>query len=449
MKLLLIYSNIEIISNNLNNTNYDIFIDKKCKNINDLYYKSIKKYYYYLFLDKNIDILSYIDIIIEILFKNIPVILELNYNLKIYHRSIIHYIFPIPKEAYEDIYYFMNLIEQPISKYKYIYQITKDKILSNKYKKIELEKYFKKFLINYYVNNINTVKIEYDLNVNFMNFFNPFKYYNMEHDFFKNKIIKFHKNNREIHGDCGTYHFLHDFRNANRNAIINHLIHKYNYESYLEIGVYNCYHFADVLIKNKIGVDPSPQYDDKEFKIWEDNINIMTSIEFFNNLDELKNNIKFDIIFIDGCLDEKNIFQDIKNSLRYLNINGTIVIHDCNPPIEYFQRDIYNERYNMRKTVIWNNKEYTDRHWNGKVWKSIIYFNSLDHLDVKVVDTDWGIGIIKYKETFIKDNKDNKDINNNIVNNINEIKDISYDELILKRKELLNLITVDEFINIY
>jgi len=453
MKLLLVYTNHNS-SLFYNDDEIDIIYNEKCNNFNDLYYTSNKGYYYYLFLDRDIKFNN--NFFIEcknILLKDKPAILEIKKDLKIYHRSIIHYIFPVPKGYIDEYYTFMYIFEKPIEKYinvmnnldKYVdykkFYIDKNKILI-------LNKYF-----NRIINKLNNKKYEVvikvnSLDINYLNTFDAFQYFNIEHQFFKNKIIKFHKNNREMFGDIGTYHFLHDFRNVNRNAIINHLIYKNNYQTYLEIGVYNCYHFDDVRIEKKIGVDPSPKIDDKIYKKYEDKINIMQSSEYFDLIKE-RDDINFDIIFIDGCLFEANIMNDIQESLKHLNNNGIIVIHDCNPPTEYLQRDNYDDRYIDRK-IIWNNRTYTDRNWNGKVWKALIKLRETrDDLEIHVVDTDWGIGLIRKVDKGTIKLLKSEDINNDIINDKNKMDLYNYNTLILHRKEMLNLITVPEFFELY
>jgi len=38
-----------------------------------------------------------------------------------------------------------------------------------------------------------------------------------------------------------------------------------------------------------------------------------------------------DVVFIDGLHTFLQSLKDVQNSLRYLNANGVIVLHDCNP----------------------------------------------------------------------------------------------------------------------
>lgn len=439
MKLLLIYTNISI--NNISNDIYDILTNKDLDTINKLYFKSERNYIYYLFIDKNsfinLELKLDINSIIGILKKYKPAILSLNNYLKIYHRSLIHYIFPFPENYQIEMHRLIHILEAPLNKYKYL-----TTLLPNVVDNSNIEKYVK--LYNWVEQlkrkNVDETK-EYEImeedieKINFLNTFNIYNYFDIDNKFFKNKVIKFHKNNKEIYGQCGTYHFLHDFRNANRNAIINHLIKKYNYRTYLEIGTYNCYHFNDVIIDNKFGVDPSPKLDDPIYKRWSDRIIIATSEEFYANL---ANDKKFDIIFIDGCLLEDNVFNDVEKSLEHITDNGTVILHDCNPPHEFLQRDDYLQRYNKDRMIMWNNRLYTDRHWNGKVWKVIIKLRmTRKDLYVTVVDTDWGVGIIRKGEA-VKWNL-----------NMQEEEMYNYKNLVKYRKYMLNLISVEKFLEIF
>jgi hypothetical protein len=190
-----------------------------------------------------------------------------------------------------------------------------------------------------------------------------------------------------------------------RTEIINSLIQKYNYKSYLEIGVNTPsqpgYNWIGVKIPTKHGVDPNVE---TTFQ--------MTSDEFF----EKHVAQKYDIIFVDGLHIFEQAYKDIINSLKYLNDNGTIVVHDCNPIEEITQRRV----------------RASDA-WHGDVWKSILKLRTEEkNLEVFTVDTDEGCGIIKKgsQELLLVD----KDIN---------IYDFSYLEK--NRENVLNLISVNAF----
>lgn len=120
----------------------------------------------------------------------------------------------------------------------------------------------------------------------------------------------------------------------NRWDIINHLIKKNGYKSYLEIGYFKGWSFDNVHCEKKVAVDPSPSKNLTHIEapygstatsnedMTGGTIYKITSDEFFNLgwVDR-----KWDIIFIDGLHEAEQVLRDIGNSLRYLREGGTIV----------------------------------------------------------------------------------------------------------------------------
>ena len=153
-----------------------------------------------------------------------------------------------------------------------------------------------------------------------------------------------------------------------RYEIINRVIESKGYIDYLEIGVRDGECFKQICCKNKTGVDPNPTSSDTTHR--------MTSDDFFMSISE---DTKFDIIFIDGLHHDDQVLKDIENSLNHLSDNGTIVCHDCLPTTEKMQE-----------------RDDHGGEWTGDVWKAIaeLRVDSID-LDIKVVDTDYGCGIIR------------------------------------------------------
>jgi len=153
--------------------------------------------------------------------------------------------------------------------------------------------------------------------------------------------------------------------------LINYLIEKFNYKTYLEIGVDSGTCFSNVIVIDKVSVDPAIEYS------WAQPTFKMTSDEFFAN-----NNLKFDIIFIDGLHHSEQVDKDIQNSINCLTENGCVLIHDANPYSEIAQRVPRESRY-----------------WTGDVWKSIVkYRASNSSLGCVVLDlrpTEEGTAIIK------------------------------------------------------
>lgn len=199
-----------------------------------------------------------------------------------------------------------------------------------------------------------------------------------------------------------------------RTDIINYLIQKKGYRSYLEIGINDGINYRQINCISKTGVDP----DCSKYK--DDTIFCMTSDEFFKKCD-----VTFDIIFIDGLHLENQVDRDVENSLKFLAKDGTIVLHDCNPPSVYHARE--------------NHKDFSTpagRKWNGTVWRSIVKLRTMrEDLDVCVVDTDWGCGIVKRSDT------DKRFLG------MSTEKCLEWDSFSKSRQEILNLIQPIEFLN--
>jgi FkbM family methyltransferase len=193
----------------------------------------------------------------------------------------------------------------------------------------------------------------------------------------------------------GTYRF----------DIINSLIKKYNYKSYLEIGTQNpAGNFDRINIEHKFCIDPVP-LGKIDF--------IGTSDEYFQSIHNTET--KFDIIFIDGLHLNEQVFKDIENSLLHLNDNGTIVCHDCLPSSKELQ-----ERNISDGQVC-----------SGDVWKAIAKLRiERTDLDINVVDTDYGCGIIRR----------GKNIPYPIENN-----ELTYEFYSQNKHELLNVISLSNF----
>lgn len=212
-----------------------------------------------------------------------------------------------------------------------------------------------------------------------------------------------------------------------RYDIINLLISKNNYKSYLEIGVRDPKECLDLIkCELKHGVDPGVEskyewlhYSQKNASEFITNFNV-TSDEFFQT-----NQRKYDIIFIDGLHIDEQVERDILNSLRFLNEGGSIVLHDCNPPDIWHAREDFDD--------ISTPASYA---WNGTVWKSIVRCRELlPNASVSVVDTDYGVGIIQ--------------ITNQLNYFVNDNKYFSYRKFEQNKKYYLNLISVDEFLQKY
>ena len=186
-----------------------------------------------------------------------------------------------------------------------------------------------------------------------------------------------------------------------RFEIIQDIIDFKKYVSYLEIGCDRNQSFSNIKIKKRVGVDPV-----------EGGTHKMTSDHFFSI-----NKDNFDIVFIDGLHEYSQVMKDIKNSLRFLNKEGIILLHDCLP------------------RTIWN--QITPRlnsDWNGDVWKSIVHCRTLENIDTYTFIADRGIGLIFPRK------------NNNLVKFEKKVnfKNLTFKQYFIKHEYLMNTIHYDK-----
>lgn len=190
-----------------------------------------------------------------------------------------------------------------------------------------------------------------------------------------------------------------------RYEIIQETINRKNYKSYLEIGCDKNELFSKIVIEKKIGVDPASGGTIRD-----------TSDNFFK-----KNNVQFDIIFIDGFHEYSQVKKDINNSLLFLNNNGVIFLHDCMP------MKFLNQAVPRAKGL-----------WNGDVWKNIVESRTKYYLDTYVIYADQGIGMILKRP--------NKKILNLKVDNFKRLK---FRDYFYNYKDYLNIVFKDDLKNIF
>lgn len=186
-----------------------------------------------------------------------------------------------------------------------------------------------------------------------------------------------------------------------RTSILNTLVERYGYTSYLEIGQgFRRVNFDWIQCLIKIGVDP-----DRSLKAAYQ----MTSDEFFRI-----NNDTFDLIFIDGLHHAEQVERDILNALEVLNENGTILVHDCNPITREMQ-------------IVPRSQGL----WTGDVWKAWVRLRATrPSLKMYVIDADEGCGLIRRGRQ----------------DTIRLPESLSYELLDKHRKKWLNLIDGNAFI---
>jgi hypothetical protein len=189
--------------------------------------------------------------------------------------------------------------------------------------------------------------------------------------------------------------------------ILNYLVDKNKYKSYLEIGVQdynsNC---GKVIAEHKVAVDPFPR-GKCDF--------VGTSDSYFNYISD---DVKFDLIFIDGLHHSDQVVKDIDNSLNHLNEGGTIVVHDCLP--ENFSNQV---------------KIDHGGEWTGDVWKVGLELMETNNVDFFVVKADHGIGVVQKKGLVQLNNK------------IDHLKDLRFKDF-LPLSNKINYLSAEDSISV-
>jgi hypothetical protein len=213
----------------------------------------------------------------------------------------------------------------------------------------------------------------------------------------------------------------------NRLFFLKKLFRQKKFKTYLEIGVFKGRVFFSVPAHNKIAVDPEFQFaaPKKVKKLFRRVSNLWakfyekTSDDFFSeDATKLFQKNKIDVCLVDGMHEYDFALRDIENSLKFLQKNGVILVHDCNPVSK--EASVSFEEYKNRGFV---------KDWNGDTWKAMVHLRSLrDDINVFVLDCDQGLGVVTYGEP-----------ENKLKFTQQEIKALTYEQLNENRKQWLNL----------
>jgi hypothetical protein len=213
----------------------------------------------------------------------------------------------------------------------------------------------------------------------------------------------------------------------NRLFFLKKLFRKKNFKTYLEIGVFTGRVFFSVPAHNKIAVDPEFRFttSKKIKKVFRRFSNLWakfyekTSDDFFaDDASNLFQKNKIDVALVDGMHEYNYALRDIENSLKFLQREGVVFVHDCNP--ETREASVSFEEYKKRGFI---------EDWNGDVWKAIVHLRSLrNDVNVFVLDCDQGLGIVSFGKSENKLNFTRE-----------QIAALTYEQFNENRKEWLNL----------
>ena len=134
-------------------------------------------------------------------------------------------------------------------------------------------------------------------------------------------------------------------------SVILDILKKVNCQKYLELGIYkgSIISVASKFVNKTVGVDIIDHIgSNKNF----DFINSTTD-DFFN-----ENKENFDVIFIDADHKYESCVKDFENSLKILNYNGFIFIHDTDPiSNKYTDFGYCGDSYKINKYIYENHQE--------------------------------------------------------------------------------------------
>ena len=189
----------------------------------------------------------------------------------------------------------------------------------------------------------------------------------------------------------------------NRIELIQEIFKRTNFQTYLEIGSQRGVSFLPIYCKYKIAVDPQFLIKKrKKLKWYVKNPNNLrnqyfeeTSDSFFQNRKNILVKRKLDVVLVDGLHTFRASLLDVLNSIKYLNEDGVVIMHDCLPPhpMAALPTDQFPTE-EEQKAKGWTGQ------WCGDVWKTIVYLRKEypSFLEAFVLDTDFGLGIVRIKK---------------------------------------------------
>lgn len=189
---------------------------------------------------------------------------------------------------------------------------------------------------------------------------------------------------------------------------------------YLEIGINVGTLFLHVRASRKVGVDPAPRIPRwrrllHPRTVATGRIVKRTSDQFFAELGEAD---RFEVVFVDGLHTFEQSLRDVEAALEHLVPAGVVLVHDCNPT--------------SADLAAPTPRPGAGDGWCGDVWKTIVHLRATRRdLQVHVLDTDFGIGVIRRGPSSAPDVTPGP------------AGVLTYEDLHARRSELLGLRAVD------
>jgi hypothetical protein len=101
---------------------------------------------------------------------------------------------------------------------------------------------------------------------------------------------------------------------------------------------------------------------------------------------------KFDVVFVDSFHTYESSKRDLELALLVLDKNGTLVVHDCDPP-----------------SIEYTLPESMNGNWTGETYLAFLDFiTEKKYINHCVIDMDWGCGVIRWNNAdAVNENKAN------------------------------------------
>lgn len=148
-----------------------------------------------------------------------------------------------------------------------------------------------------------------------------------------------------------------------RPEVINAFAQRFGLKRYLEIGVEAGVTFNEILINQKVAVDP-------DFSIDTTNLTGQTFAKSSDDWFDAFPGATFDCIFIDGLHLAEQALRDVLRGLNRLSSGGVMLIDDCLPSDSFAAMRSINACHEYKEYNNW-----PDRDWMGDVYKVVIFLH--------------------------------------------------------------------------
>jgi hypothetical protein len=218
--------------------------------------------------------------------------------------------------------------------------------------------------------------------------------------------------------------------------IINFLLRKYQFESYIEFctptsgRAYKFINRSQLKRSHRLMYRCPAEFDDGypiDFR--------SESEETYDCMDKIyRSKLDYDLAFVDPSHTYHCSFRDLFCAFSVLGPRGIIVVHDCHPPDEAHVHSEFQEGF-----------------WCGETYGAYIDFvNSLKNIEFYTVDTDYGCGVIKKNIPSIRSPLSRpQNIPERMLSDWHDTKttaSLRYRFFKHNKSELLNLMSVAEFV---